>query len=87
MALRQFLTERAVRLAQHPRAAAALQNPSVVRAIRDAFEWRARQQRRIDERFDRLARSLNFATKRELRELKRHLRQLEQELERSRERL
>lgn len=86
MGMRDYLTKQGLKLMQDPRLARVLQDERVMQAMMRAIELRGRMQERIDERVEEVARSLNLATKRELRELKRTLRRMEQDLERERRR-
>ena len=78
------LREQFLRLLQDPRIAKLLQDERVRRALMEALRARGRIGAEFDERVDRLARALNLATKREVRELKRTVRRLEEELRRGR---
>ena len=82
--MRDYLTKQGLKLMQDPRLARLLQDERVMRAMLQAIELRGRLQERIDVHVEDVARSLNLATKRELRELKRTLRRVEQELDRRR---
>ena len=86
VAVRDYLTKQGMRLVQDPRLGRVFQNDRVVKVLIGALELRGRLQEEVDQRVELLARSLNLATKRELRELKRTLRRVEQELERERRR-
>ncbi len=86
MGMRDYLSRRGLKLLQDRRLARVFQDERVVRAMMRALELRGRIQERLDERIEGVARSLNLATKRELRELKRTLRRVEQDLERERRR-
>lgn len=85
MALRDEIARRGLQLIQDPRMAKLMQDERVMRALMKAVKLRGMAQDRIDEGIDSLARSLNLATKREIRELKRELRRMEQALHRERE--
>ncbi len=82
MALRDVLARRGIQLIQDPRLAKFMQDERVMRALMKAVQLRGQAQDRIDDGIDSLARSLNLATKREIRELKRSLRRMEQQLHR-----
>ncbi len=82
--MRDYLTKQGLKLMQDPRLVRLLQDERVMRAMLQVLELRGRLQERIDVHVEDVARSLNLATKRELRELKRTLRRVEQELDRRR---
>jgi len=72
--------QRLLRWLQDPRVARLLQDPRVQKAMIDALRYRGRAQERIDRALETLAKRLNLATAREVRELKRTIRRLEEEL-------
>lgn len=86
MAFRDELARRGLQLIQDPRVAKLMADERVMRALMRAVKLRGQAQDRIDEGIDSIARTLNLATKREIRELKRELRRVEQALHRERER-
>ena len=49
----------------------------------EALRFRGKLQRSFDDRVDSVAKTLNLATKREVRELRRTIRRLEQEIKRA----
>lgn len=69
---------------QDPRVARLMQDERVMKAAVQALQMRGRLRQQLDDRVDQVAKALNLATKREIRELKRSLRRMEQELERAR---
>ena len=73
-----------LRFIQDPRVMRVMQDERVMRALMKAVQLRGRAQDRIDEGIESIARSLNLATKAEIRELKRELRRMEQDLRRER---
>lgn len=83
MDLRTYFTQRALQALQDPRVAAIMRDERVSRALMNALRLRGKVQRSFDERVDALAKTLNLATKREVRELRRTIRRLEDELRRS----
>jgi uncharacterized protein YukE len=83
--LKDELSKRGMQLLQDPRVAKLMQDERVMKLAMQAFEVRGKLQQSFDERVDQVAKSLNLATKREVRELRRTLRQMEQELERTRQ--
>ncbi len=74
------LQSRLLRLLQDPRVAKLLRDPRMQKALMRGLRFRGRVQEEIDRRFERMARRLNLATAREVRELKRTIRRLEEEL-------
>lgn len=84
MSLKDLLNKEGMKLLQDPRVARLMQDERVVKAAMQAVQMRGRLQQRFDDRVDQVARSLNLATKREIRELKRGMRRLEQELAKAR---
>ncbi len=71
--------ERLIRLLQNPRVEAFLQNPRTMEVAMRAVRAQNRFRERLDDGMDAVARRLNLATKREIRELKRTIRQLQEE--------
>lgn len=80
MDIRSYLTQQAVKALQDPRVASMLRDERVSRALMEALRLRGKLQRSFDDRVDSLAQTLNLATKREVRELKRTIRRLEDEM-------
>lgn len=80
MTFRDRITEQGKKLLQDPRIAQAMQDPRVVKATMRAIQLRGEVQERIDARVDEIAQSLNLATKKEVRELKRTIRKMEREM-------
>jgi HAMP domain-containing protein len=78
------LGKQGLRLMQDPRVARLMQDERVMKAAVQALQMRGRLQQQLEDRVDQVAGALNLATKREIRELKRSLRRMEQELERAR---
>ncbi|MAQ14268.1 MAG: hypothetical protein CMN30_05675 [Sandaracinus sp.] len=83
MAIKDFLTKKSVELMQDPRVLKLMQDQRVMKAMMEAIRLRGRLQDELDDGIDRVASSLNLATKKELREMKRSLRRMEVELERA----
>ena len=69
-----------LRLLQDPRVAKVLRDPRAQSALMRALRLRGRVQEQVDARLERIARRLNLATAREVRELKRTIRRLEEKL-------
>ncbi len=74
------LRNRLLQLLQDPRVAKLLADPRAQKALMQGLRFRGRVQERIDLRLERMARRLNLATAREVRELKRTIRRLEEQL-------
>lgn len=74
------LQNRLLRLLQDPRVAKLLQDPRTQKALMQGLRFRGRVQEGLDQRLELMARRLNLATAREVRELKRTIRRLEEEL-------
>ncbi len=74
------LQSRLLRLLQDPHVAKLLRDPRMQKALMRGLRFRGRAQEEIDRRLERMARRLNLATAREVRELKRTIRRLEEEL-------
>ncbi len=72
--------DRLLQILQDPRVAKVLADPRAQQALMAALRFRGRVQERYEQRLERLARRLNLATAREVRELKRTIRRLEEEL-------
>ncbi len=60
--------------------AKVLRDPRAQSALMRALRLRGRVQEQVDARLERIARRLNLATAREVRELKRTIRRLEEKL-------
>lgn len=67
------------KLMQDPRFLKLMQNPKVMHAAMSAMQMRGKLQNQLERRVEDLARSLNLATRAEVRELKRAIQRLEQE--------
>lgn len=83
MAIKDFLTKKSFELMQDPRFMKVMQDERMMKVMMGAIRLRGRLQDEIDGGIDRVAESLNLATKKELREMKRSLRRMEVELERA----
>ncbi|MAT24344.1 MAG: hypothetical protein CMN31_28280 [Sandaracinus sp.] len=81
--MKDILTKKGLELMQDPRVAKLMQDERVMKTMMQAIQLRGRLQEDFDQRVDQVARSLNLATKKELRELKRSMRKMEQDLERA----
>lgn len=85
MSLKSMLAKQGMKLMQDPRFMKLMQDERVMKVMMQAFQLRGKVQQSVDDGVDRVARSLNLATKREIRELKREMRRMEQELAKARE--
>lgn len=81
--LMDLLVKRGVQLLQDERVKKLMEDPRLMEGLMRALRLRGRLQESMDAQVDQLARSLNLATKSEVRELKRTLRKMEQELARA----
>lgn len=73
-------------LLQDPRVAKLMQEPKVQQLVVKAFRFRGRLEGGFDEHVQRVAGTLNLATQRDLRSLRRQIRLLEQALREAEER-
>ncbi len=80
MALKDLITKKSLELMQDPRVAKLMQDERVMKAMMQAIQLRGRVQENFDQRVEEIAKSLNLATMKEIRELKRNLRKMEQDL-------
>lgn len=80
MSLKKTLLSQGMKMMQDPRVMKLLQDPRVMKAMAKSFELKGKVQQGFDERAEKLAETMNFATKAEVRELKRTIRKLEREL-------
>jgi polyhydroxyalkanoate synthesis regulator phasin len=78
--LKSFLKERGLKLIQDPKVAKLMQDERVMKVAMRAFQLRGKVQERIDQNVEKIARSLGLVTKAEVRELKRTIKKLENEL-------
>ena len=83
MDLKSFLMGKGMKLMQDPRVGKLMQDERVMKAMMQAFQLRGKVQENYDAQVDRIAKMLNLATKSELKELKRTLRKMENELEKA----
>ena len=83
MTFKRVLMDQGMKLASDPRVMKLMQDPRVMNAMMQAFQLRQKAQESIDSKVATVAKSLNLATKEELRELKRTIRKLETELEKA----
>lgn len=83
MSLKKTLMSRGMKFMQDPRVVEFMQDPRVMKAMSKGFEIKGKVQQGFDSRAERLAETFNFATKAEVRELKRTIRKLERELKKA----
>lgn len=84
MDLKGFLSKQGMKLMQDPRFAKLMSDERVMKAVMQAFQLRGKIQQSFDERVAEVAKKLNLATQAEVRDLKRAMRKMEQELEKAR---
>ena len=77
---KKTLMSQGMKLMQDPRVMKMMQDPRVMKAMAKGFELKGKVQQGFDSHAEKLAETLNFATKAEVRELKRTIRKLEREL-------
>lgn len=80
---KDLLMKRGVQLLQDERIKKLMEDPRVMEGMMGALRLRGRIQESVDARVGEIAHSLNLATKSEMREMKRALRKMEQELARA----
>lgn len=80
MSFKKKLMREGMKVMQDPRFMKFLQDPRVMQAMAKGFELKGKVQQGFDTQAEKLAEKLNFATKGEVRELKRTIRKLEREL-------
>jgi hypothetical protein len=80
MSLKKTLMREGMKFVQDPRFVKFLQDPRVMKAMAKGFELKGKVQQGFDSKAEKIAETLNFATKAEVRELKRTIRKLEREL-------
>lgn len=78
--IKDFLMKRGLTLLQDPRVQRVTKDPRVMQGMMRAIQMRGQLQDRVDARLESVAHSLNFATKKELREMKRSMKKMEREL-------
>lgn len=84
MALKNLLMKQGMKLMQDPRFMKLMQDERMMKAVMNAMQLRGKIQESFDERVERVARSLNLATKKEVRDLQRVIRRMERELDEAR---
>lgn len=81
MALRDEVLKRGLKLMEDPRAQKLMQDERVMKVASQAFQLRGKVQDEIDQRVEKVAKSLGLVTKNDVRDLKRTIKKLETELE------
>ena len=76
---KQLLTEQSMKLMQDPRVQKVMQDERVVKTMMRGLQMRQQVQAQVDERVETVAESLNLATKKELREIKRSTKKMERD--------
>ena len=84
---KQLLTEQSMKLMQDPRVQKVMQDERVVKTMMRGLQMRQQVQAQVDERVETVAESLNLATKKELREIKRSMKKMERELSKAKSEL
>jgi polyhydroxyalkanoate synthesis regulator phasin len=83
MSLKRTLMSQGMKLMQDPRFMRMMQDPRVMKAMAKGLELKGKAQQGFDTRVEKVADSLNLATKAEVRELKRTIRKLERDLKKA----
>ncbi len=83
MTFKKSVLSQGMKLMQDPRIMKVLQDPRVMKAMAKGFELKGKAQQVFDTRVEKVADSLNLATKAEVRELKRTIRKLERDLKKA----
>jgi hypothetical protein len=81
MALRDEVLKRGMKLMEDPRAQKLMQDERVMKVATQAFQLRGKVQDEIDQRVEKVAKSLGLVTKNDVRDLKRTIKKLETEIE------
>ena len=84
---KQLLTEQSMKLMQDPRVQKVMQDERVVKTMMRGLQMRQQVQAQVDERDETVAESVNLATKKELREIKRSMKKMERELNKAKSEL
>lgn len=84
MDLKKFLQSQSMKLVSDPRVLKLMQDERVMKAMMKGFQLKQQAQENFDARVELIAKRLNLATKAEVRELKRALKKMENELDRER---
>jgi polyhydroxyalkanoate synthesis regulator phasin len=76
------LLEQAMKVMQDERVMRVAQDERVMKTVMQAIELRGKIQEGMDDQIEKVAKTLNLATQREVSDLRRTIRRLERELER-----
>ena len=79
--LKRALIAQGAKLAQSPAAMKLLQNERIMKGLMQALMLRGKVEGLVDQQVERLARSLQLATRDEVRELQRALRRIEEQMD------
>lgn len=83
MALRDELLKRGMKIMQDPKVAKLVQDERVMKVAMQAFQLRTKVQDEIDGRVEKVAKSLGLVTKNDVKDLRRTIKKLETELEKT----
>lgn len=81
--IRSFLKKRSMEIMQDPKVAKLVQDERVMKVAMQAFQLRGKVQEQIDDNVEKVAKSLGLVTKDEVRDLKRTIKKLENELKKT----
>ncbi len=84
MDLKRFFKDQGSKMIQDPRFMKLMQDERVMKTVMKGFQLKQHAQEQFDARVETVAKQLNLATKAELRDLKRALSKMEQELKKER---
>ena len=84
LTFKEFLAKRSMKVLQDPRVAKVMQDERVMKGMMQALEFRGRAQQAFDRGVEEVARTLNLATQKEMKDLRRQLKKVERELEKAR---
>lgn len=84
MDFKDFVKKQGMKVIQDPRFVKVMQDERIMKTVMKGFQLKQQAQEQFDARVERIAKQLNLATRGELRDLKRSLRKMEQELEKER---
>ena len=83
MALRDEILKRGMKIMQDPKIAKLVQDERVMKVAMQAFQLRGKVQDRIDGRVEKVAKSLGLVTRNDVKDLRRTIKKLETELEKT----
>ncbi|MEM6961004.1 MAG: hypothetical protein AAF355_05710 [Myxococcota bacterium] len=81
MSVKNYLAEQSMKMMKDDRFARVMQHKQVVSIVMRGIQLQGEVRQKIDTRLDGVAKALNFATKKEIRELKRCIEKLEKQLD------